>query len=325
MKFGAKILDSINIAHFTHIISTVSKLCAKSSSDKTCVLKLTADSIYLILPEFASNNAGNGGMGRTSFWMSIDPKNIFEFYVCEGKSPDENFILLEVQPESLLRALKSSTNIKMVRIKLTKRQSPCITVELDLYSITSKISSRTITHDIPIKVISTSKLSDNEFQEPDVSKTTLSIQMPPLKLIKHMIERMKSLNEFVYLEATNKGALTLKIEADAVSVSTYFRNLNNLPIDSSDHNQTRVANSTRKLSSNNDTANQEDEENQQNEDEYSFCSVRLSLKRLSDFVNALQFQPTKIICNFFNHRYAHFFVVHDNDLLLQYLISSVLA
>jgi HUS1 checkpoint protein len=319
MKFGAKILDSINISHFTHIISTVSKLCGKSSSDKTCVLKLTPESIFLILPEFASNNAGNGGMGRTSFWMSIDPKNIFEFYVCEGKSPDENFILLEVQPESLLRALKSSTNIKMVRIKLTKRQSPCITVELDLYSITSKISSRTITHDIPVKVISTSKLSENEFQEPDVSRTTLSIQMPPLKLIKHMIERMKSLNEFVYLEANNKGALTLKIEADAVSVSTYFRNLNNLSIDSSDHNQ-----SNRKRSNNNDATSEQDNENE-HEDENSFCSVRLSLKRLSDFVNALQFQPTKIICNFVNHRYAHFFVVHDNDLLLQYLISSVLA
>jgi len=54
-------------------------------------------------------------------------------------------------------------------------------------------------------------------------------------------------------------------------------------------------------------------------------SVRLSLKKLYEFVNALQFSPSKIICNFVDQRYAHFFVVHDDDLVLQYLISSVLS
>lgn len=321
MKFGAKILDPMNIAHFTNIISTVTKLCTKSSNNKTCVLRLTTETIYLILPEFASNNIGSGGNGRTSFWMTLDPKNLFEFYVCEGKSPDENFILLEIQPESLFRALHSTPNIKMVRIKLTKRVSPCITVELDLYSMTSKASSRTITHDIPVSIIPTAK-SQNEFTEPDVSRTTLSIQLPPLKLIKHMCERMKTLNEFVYLEATNKGTLTLKIDADAVSVCSYFRNLNNLPVDMSN----RTNNNQRKRRSDNFNPDESGENlDDAPPDEYSFCSVRLSLKRLCDFINALQFQPSKIICNFVNHRYAHFFVVHEDDLVLQYLISSVLA
>ena len=85
MKFGVKLLDSVNITHFTHIIQTVSKLCAKSAVDKSCVLKLTPDSVYFILPEFASNNIGSGGFGRTSFWISIDPKLFFDFYIVEGK------------------------------------------------------------------------------------------------------------------------------------------------------------------------------------------------------------------------------------------------
>ena len=307
MKFGVKLLDNVNITHFTHIIATVSKLCSKSANDKSCVMKLTEDSLYFILPEFASNNIGNCGTGRTSFWMSIDPKCLFDFYVSEGKSEEESIIMLEVQPESLLRTLKSSPNVKMVRIKLTKRQSPCLTIELDLHSMSSKLNSRTIVHDIPIKVISTAKLSPDDFQEPNVDRTTLSIQMPPLKLLKHMIERFKCLSDFVYLEATNKGTLTFKIEADAVSVSTFFRNLPNLPVgqDKSRANVSRA----------------KDKDDQS--DEYSFCTVRLSLKRLHDFVNALQFQPTKIVCNFVSQRYAHFFVIHDEDLIIQYLISSV--
>lgn len=308
MKFGVKLLDSVNIAHFTHIISTVSKLCSKAANDKACALKLTVDTIYFILPEFAANNVGSGGTGRTSFWMSIDPKSIFDFYICEGNSPEENIILLEIQPENLLRALKSSTNMKMLRIKLTKRQSACITVEIDLHSLSSKSNSRTITHDIPVKVITASKVSSDDFQEPNVNRTTLSIQLPPLKIIKHMIERMKCLNEFMILEATNKGTLTFKIEADAVSVCSYFRNLQNLPIDNANRDRSR-----------------RHENNENAEDEYSLCTVRLSLKKLNDFVNSLQFQPSKIICNFVNNKYAHFFVIHDDDLVLQYLISSVLC
>lgn len=173
---------------------------------------------------------------------------------------------------------------------------PCLTVELDLHSMTSKLNSRTITHDIPIKVISTSKISPDDFQEPNINRTNLSIEMPPLKLLKHMIERFKVLHEFIYLEATNNGTLTLRIEADAVSISSYFRNLKNLPI----FNQDRAdANAT--------------------------CIVRLSLKKLHDFINALQFNPTKILCNFVHQKYAHFFVVHEDDIVLQYLISSVLS
>ncbi len=84
MKFGVKLLDSVNITHFTHIVATVAKLCAKSSNDKSCTLKLTSDSVYFILPEFASNNIGSGGFGRTSFWMSLDPKCFFDFFIVEG-------------------------------------------------------------------------------------------------------------------------------------------------------------------------------------------------------------------------------------------------
>jgi HUS1 checkpoint protein len=297
MKYGIKLFDQLNIAHFTHVIATVSKLCARASNNKTCVLKLTSDSLYFILTEFAANNAGNGGTGRTAFWITLDSKCLFDVSVIEGRSADENFIFVELQPESLLRALKSTNNVKTLRIKLTKRQTPCFTVELDLHSISSKSNSRLITHDIPINVITTAKLNIAEFQEPNIDNATLSIQMPPLKLLKHMTDRMHHLSEFVCLEATNKGTLTLKIETDQVSVCSYFQNLTNMPL----------------------AGDREAETAPERE-----CSVRLSLKKLSDFVNALQFQPSKIICNFVNQKYAHFFVIHDDDLVLQYLISSVL-
>lgn len=147
-------------------------------------------------------------------------------------------------------------------------------------------------------------MAADDIQEPDISRTSLSIELPPLKLLKHMIERFKVLSDFVYFEATNSGTLELKVEADAVSVGSYFRNLKNLPI--FNQNETSRFDTTMN-------------------DDQNKCVVRLSLKKLHDFINALQFTPTKVICNFVNQKYAHFFVVHDEDLVLQYLISSVLS
>ena len=191
---------------------------------------------------------------------------------------------------------------------MTKRQLPCITVEIDLHSMSSRVNSRSITHDIPIKIIATSKVSLEDFQEPSVSRAALmSIQLPPLRIIKNMIERMKCLNDFVFLEATNKGTLNFKIDSDAVSICCYFRNLptceDHLPPD-----QTRTS-----------------KDQIESDESIESCTVRLSLKRLNDFFNSLHFLPTKIVCYFLNQKYAHFCAIQDDNIVLQFLISSVLS
>lgn len=118
MKFGAKLLEAVNISQFTQIIATIGRLTARNVTDKSCVLKLTPEQMFFILPEFAATatSGSHSALGRTSFWMSLEAKSIFEFYVCEGKPDDDlQVILLEIQPENLLRALKSTTgSMKMV-------------------------------------------------------------------------------------------------------------------------------------------------------------------------------------------------------------------
>ena len=50
----------------------------------------------------------------------------------EGLAEDANEIFLEVSPENIVRCLKSAQNAKSVKIKLTKKHSPCLTFEVDL-------------------------------------------------------------------------------------------------------------------------------------------------------------------------------------------------
>ena len=55
--------------------------------------------------------------------------NIFDEYRIEGKD-ERNEIYLELNMEQLSRALKSTLNAQMVKIKLTKKQGACLSVEI---------------------------------------------------------------------------------------------------------------------------------------------------------------------------------------------------
>lgn len=58
--------------------------------------------------------------------------NFFDEYQMEGVSSEFNEICLEVTPENLSRALKTIQNAKSVKIKLTKKHCPCLTVAAEL-------------------------------------------------------------------------------------------------------------------------------------------------------------------------------------------------
>jgi len=56
----------------------------------------------------------------------------------EGVSvTDANEIYLETVPENFVRCLRSAQNAKSVKVKLTKKQTPCLTCEVELVSCCS--------------------------------------------------------------------------------------------------------------------------------------------------------------------------------------------
>ncbi|XP_037389956.1 checkpoint protein HUS1 isoform X5 [Pygocentrus nattereri] len=176
MKFRAKINDVGCLNHFTRVLNTITKLT------KTCVLRLTVDNVYFVL----SGKVANGGV---SMWCELLQVNFFDEYQLEGVSSEANEICLEVAPENLSRALKTAQNAKSVKIKLTKKHCPCLTLAAEL----------------------------------------VSIYLPPLKTMKSVVDRMKNLSNYLVVEANLNGEMNLKIETDLVSVTTHFRDLGNPP------------------------------------------------------------------------------------------------
>ncbi|KAM4029391.1 checkpoint protein HUS1 isoform 3-T3 [Anomaloglossus baeobatrachus] len=199
MRFRCKVVDVSCLNHFTRVVNTITKLT------KSCTLRLAANNLYFIL----TDKVANGGV---SMWCELCQANFFDEYQMEGVSAEQNDIFLELVPENLSRALKTAQNAKAVKIKLTNKHCPCITVAVELPSLSS--TSRIVTHDIPVSVIP--RRLWNDFKEPTVP-------------------------DFDVIEANRNGEINLKIETDLVSVSTHFKDLGNPPwvSDESSQNSTQ--------------------------------------------------------------------------------------
>ncbi|XP_075442560.1 checkpoint protein HUS1 isoform X2 [Ascaphus truei] len=283
MRFRCKVVDVSCLNHFTRVVNTITKLT------KSCTLRLTVNNLYFIV----TDKVANGGV---SMWCELCQGNFFDEYQMEGVSADQNDIYLELIPENLTRALKTAQNAKTVKIKLTNRHCPCLTVAVELPSLSS--SSRIVTHDIPVCVIP--RRLWNDFREPSVPDFDVSIYLPALKTMKCVVERMKNLSNFIVIEANRNGEINLKIDTDLVSVSTHFKDLGNPPWVSDDASQSST----------------------QDRDPSSMAEARVDIRKLLQFLAGQQVNPTKAICNIVHKRMVHFILLHE-DVSLQYFIPAL--
>lgn len=53
----------------------------------------------------------------------------------EGVSSEDNEICLEVAPDNLFRALKTIQNAKSVKVKLTNKHCPCLSIAAELVGL----------------------------------------------------------------------------------------------------------------------------------------------------------------------------------------------
>ncbi|XP_030828780.1 checkpoint protein HUS1 isoform X2 [Strongylocentrotus purpuratus] len=190
MRFRAKIFDVGTIEQFTRVVGTIAKLT------QLCVLRITSDRMYFIL---------NDKVSKGHLWCDLQALNLFSEFSMEGIAEDANEIYMEVNPDDLLRALKTAQTAKSVKIKLTKKFSPCLSLDVELPSRTGH--SRTITHDIPVIVMP--RRQWEEYSEP-------------------------TLPDFDELSANQSGEMRLRVESEQVTVSTHFRNLENPDLDNAD-------------------------------------------------------------------------------------------
>ncbi|XP_033933789.2 checkpoint protein HUS1 [Pseudochaenichthys georgianus] len=161
----------------------------------------------------------------------------------------------------------------------------------------------------------------------------VSIYLPPLKIMKNVIDRMKNLSNFLVVEANLNGEMNLKIDTDLVSVSTHFKDLGNPPWGNR-LSRRRCSLTCGVPSPAGDEGSQQggpspagDEGSQQGgpspgRDPEAMAQTRVDIRKLQQFLAGQQVNPSKAMCNIVHERVVHLILLHE-DVSLQYFIPAV--
>lgn len=136
------------------------------------------------------------------------------------ESLNNNEIVLELNLDNLQKALKSGQYSHETLMKLIKKNN-CAYLSFAIEM--NHAQSITVIQDVPVAVMSSQQYKG--FVEPKFPNPSIYILMPPLKVLRPIIERMKNLEQFLYITANMNGELTFKVETEMFTIGTFFRGL----------------------------------------------------------------------------------------------------
>eukprot|EP00123_Amoebidium_parasiticum_P000063 comp101594_c0_seq1/m.48740 comp101594_c0_seq1/g.48740 ORF comp101594_c0_seq1/g.48740 comp101594_c0_seq1/m.48740 type:complete len:283 (-) comp101594_c0_seq1:191-1039(-) len=282
MRMKGKILTESAVHQFTRVVHTVSRI------NKEGVLRWAPTKLYFVL------TARDIADGDVKVWSEMNTNLVFDSFLIESKH-ENNEILMEISLDNLLRALKSAQSASQVTVRMTKKNGmPFLT--LDISVMGAHNNQRTIVQDVPIVVLR-HELSV-EYQEPNLPHPEVNIFLPSLKVLRGIIDRMKTLSKHLTLAANGEGELHLSIEADMVSVRTVIRDLEN--------------------------PTYQDEQSQGGARAGSeFVSARIDISKFSQFLYGDQIMPTNVICSIVENRAVILFLL-NSDVSLTYYVPVIL-
>jgi HUS1 checkpoint protein len=189
--------------------------------------------------------------------------------------------------------LKSGQLATEITLKLTKKnQVAFLTLAIEIQQSHQMMS---VLQDIPIKLLSSAQLA--QFSEPHLPDPEVWIMMPPLKLLRSVIDRMKNVYDYLTIMANMGGELTLKVETDMVSIATFYTGL--------DHPQIEGRSPPRC-------------------DPGKSAVVKVDIKKFARFLYSQQVSPTNVILCIIENTAVVLHVLLE-DLYLTYYIPVVVS
>lgn len=199
-------VDTGAMRDFTSIVNAISRMA------KYCVLRLTSDELCF--------NVGDERI--PVLWAVLSQQYFFSEYIMNGVSEQENEIYLEVDASMFARSLNSlRVTARSVKIKLTNKRQPCLTFEIDLSSMS--MDSRQCVHDVPVLLIPRKEWPEHKM--PDIPEFDISLEVPQMRYLRHIVDRMKNMSSQLTVTANKCGTLIIKIDVDYATVSTHFKGL----------------------------------------------------------------------------------------------------
>jgi len=237
MKFRGKIEDQVYIRLFSQLMTVL------KSFSKTMVLRVQKDKMAFLLSAKGSMNStttaagthllkdtqtaasctGAVGGGAVA-WCEIPVQPHFSDYSMEGiPGTDVNEIYLEIAADGFansVSSLKQSSNVKTLKLKLTKKIRPCLTLEIESETNNTTL---TVTHDIPVSVIS--RRNWGEYACPVPPRFNISLSLGDMKHFRLAMERMRNIGPKLIVKMNDEGSLVLSVESYNVQSTVKFQDL----------------------------------------------------------------------------------------------------
>ncbi|KYQ49591.1 Checkpoint protein HUS1 [Trachymyrmex zeteki] len=259
------------------IVSTISRMA------KYCVLQLAPTELCF--------NVGDEHI--PVLWAVISPQYFFAEYIMSGVTEQENKIYLEFDASMFARSLNSLRAMaKNVKIKLTNKRQPCLTFEIDLTSLS--LDSRQCVHDVPVKLIPRRDWPEHkmpDIPEFDVASFQISLEMPQLKYLRHITDKMKNMSSNLIMIANKHGTLIIKIDVNYATVSTHFKGLQVY----------------------------ENEEEQETDDIFA----TINIKKLSMFLGWDALHPNSVKCNLLKEKMVKLTLDVGDHIKIHYFIPAI--
>ncbi|XP_076171536.1 hus1-like checkpoint clamp component isoform X2 [Ptiloglossa arizonensis] len=221
-------------------------------------------------------------------WAELNPQHFFVEYVLNGVTEEQNEIYLQFEASMLARSMSSlRMTAKSVKIKLTNKRQPCLSLEIELPSLS--IESRQCLHDVPVRVIPRREWP--EYQAPNIPEFDISVDMPQLKYVRSIVERMKNMSPQITISADKLGMFVLKIDTDNATVSTHFQDLQVWSCSQNEHDDK--------------------------------ISATIDIKKFFMFMAWDVVHPESVKCNILQDRMVNLYIQLADYLKIQYFIPSI--
>ncbi|TDH70727.1 hypothetical protein CCR75_004223 [Bremia lactucae] len=188
------------------VAQSFARLGLHSSAKTNCVFTLTPETLTIALK--------SGGAELQSF-ARLQTTRLFHDVVVQSQAANHIGFLCDIR--HFQQALTSGKDASAVMLRLLKRDGH------NFLCLRTRAVDIDIIQSIPIDVLSMSLVE--HYKEPSVPAPQMAIEMPPLRAMRSIVDRLKVMHKTMTVEASKSGTLVLRIDTNTLTLQTLFAHL----------------------------------------------------------------------------------------------------
>ncbi|ETW07464.1 hypothetical protein H310_01976 [Aphanomyces invadans] len=188
------------------ILMEVSQFMQRVSSSDMCFVVLNEERM-----SFAMKTSGED----VQTFVHLNIAKVFGDVVIESRA--DNNIAFALGIANFSRALQSGKEASGIMLRLLKRDGR------SFLSLRARTVDLDIIQNIPIEVVSMA--TAESYREPNIPPPTVALEMPPLRALRTITDRLKAMQKFLLVQAGMDGTLRLRVQSDTIVLQTLHTNL----------------------------------------------------------------------------------------------------